>query len=344
MALPQEVIDAGKQWMVNHPDVTGVWEGFKSIDGRYTDRVCVVVSVAEKKPLSQVAPSDRIPSHFLGVETDVQEGKYEASALTARRRPCEGGFSCGHYRITAGTFGLPVKRGASDEILLLSNNHVLANSNDAVIGDHVLQPGRADSGSDPNDWFASLVEFATINFPNTPPPKNKSVIASMWWGSIRGVGNLGARLARCPYRVRVGLQAVSQPTPNLVDAAIARPRIADWIKPEILSVGRVQGIRDLVLGDRVQKVGRTTEHTRGSVVGINGRVSVSYGASGTATFEDQVIIAGENGAEFSAGGDSGSAILTEDKFVGGLLFAGGGGQTIANKIAHVVSLLGVRLV
>ena len=47
-------------------------------------------------------------------------------------------------------------------------------------------------------------------------------------------------------------------------------------------------------------------------------------------------------AEFSAGGDSGSVILVEG-MIGGLLFAGGGGVTIANRISHVISLLGVRL-
>jgi hypothetical protein len=41
--------------------------------------------------------------------------------------------------------------------------------------------------------------------------------------------------------------------------------------------------------------------------------------------------------------NSGSAIITEDNLLGGLLFAGGSGVTIANKISNVVSLLGIRL-
>jgi hypothetical protein len=103
----------------------------------------------------------------------------------------------------------------------------------------------------------------------------------------------------------------------------------------------VLGVRDLILGDAVQKVGRTTERTYGTVEGTDGIVRVSYGDAGIAEFEDQVIIRGEDG-EFSAGGDSGSAILTLDGYVGGLLFAGGGGQTIANKFSHVQAFLGVR--
>ncbi len=112
---------------------------------------------------------------------------------------------------------------------------------------------------------------------------------------------------------------------------------------EVPQVGRLAGIRDLQLGDKVQKTGRTTEHTRGDVETIGAQISVDYGTGkGTATFDDQVIVRGESG-EFSQPGDSGSAVLSDDAYLGGLLFAGGEGITVVNRIGHVVSLLGVRL-
>jgi hypothetical protein len=108
------------------------------------------------------------------------------------------------------------------------------------------------------------------------------------------------------------------------------------------SIGEPAGIRDFQLGDRVQKTGRTTEHTRGFVEVVGSQTQVDYGTSGTATFDDQLVIRADSG-EFSAPGDSGSAVFGEDAFLGGLLFAGGEGITIVNRISHVVSLLGVRL-
>src|SRR6185503_16827317 len=49
---------------------------------------------------------------------------------TTRRRPAPMGFSVGHPLITAGTIGARV-RDATGRFYILSNNHVLANSNGA---------------------------------------------------------------------------------------------------------------------------------------------------------------------------------------------------------------------
>ena len=74
------------------------------------------------------------------------------------------------------------------------------------------------------------------------------------------------------------------------------------------------------------------------------QLELTYGGGKIATFDNQLEIRADSG-EFSAGGDSGSAILTlsDDPYLGGLLFAGGSGITIANRISHVVSLLGLRI-
>ncbi|TVP59895.1 MAG: hypothetical protein EA351_01115 [Gemmatimonadales bacterium] len=59
---------------------------------------------------------------------------------TARVRPAPIGFSVGHPDITAGTLGARVVNGGG-QVFILSNNHILANSNNASIGDPILQPG-----------------------------------------------------------------------------------------------------------------------------------------------------------------------------------------------------------
>src|SRR3989449_1180431 len=81
---------------------------------------------------------------------------------TQRQRPAPMGFSVGHPAITAGTIGARV-RDALGRVYILSNNHVLANSNDANIGDPQYQPGPFDGGT-AADQIATLTDFQTITF------------------------------------------------------------------------------------------------------------------------------------------------------------------------------------
>ena len=91
----------------------------------------------------------------------------------------------------------------------------------------------------------------------------------------------------------------------------------------------------------VQKYGRTTGLTAGAITGINATVRVRY-SSGSARFVDQIMI--EPGG-FSAGGDSGSLIVTNDESCNpvGLLFAGSSTVTIANPIGPVLQRFGVTV-
>jgi hypothetical protein len=81
---------------------------------------------------------------------------------TKRQRPAPLGYSIGHPAITAGTLGARVVN-ASQQVFVLSNNHVLANSNDASIGDAALQPGPFDGGV-AADQIGTLFAFKPINF------------------------------------------------------------------------------------------------------------------------------------------------------------------------------------
>ena len=96
------------------------------------------------------------------------------------------------------------------------------------------------------------------------------------------------------------------------------------------------------VGLAVKKQGRTTGLTTGEVSGINATVTVSYGSVGTARFVNQIVI---TPGTFSAGGDSGSLIVTadENKNPVGLLFAGSDTHTIANPIGLVLDNFGVTI-
>lgn len=103
-----------------------------------------------------------------GVLAGAQAVAYSPS-LTRRIRPAQGGYSVGHHKITAGTLGtccydwnkLP---GMPQKYYILSNNHVLANTNNAKAGDPILQPGPYDGGRIPKDIIARLSRFVPIKF------------------------------------------------------------------------------------------------------------------------------------------------------------------------------------
>jgi hypothetical protein len=101
------------------------------------------------------------------------------------------------------------------------------------------------------------------------------------------------------------------------------------------------------VGLSVIKSGRTTGFTTGTISSINTSVSVRYpkscGANGgtAVSYTNQVVI---NSTTFSAGGDSGSLILTNSGHNPvALLFAGSSSATIGNPINEVMSKLSARL-
>jgi hypothetical protein len=79
-----------------------------------------------------------------------------------RQRPLRLGTSIGHFSVTAGTLGCIVKNRSDGTNMILSNNHVLANENDATPGDVILQPGHFDGGRRPGDVAGELARFIRL--------------------------------------------------------------------------------------------------------------------------------------------------------------------------------------
>ncbi len=125
---------------------------------------------------------------------------------------------------------------------------------------------------------------------------------------------------------------------NLVDAAIATPINDADLRDDILEVGNLAGTATATESMSIKKSGRTTALTTGTVMDANLTSSINYGAF-TTTFTDQILSSDGMGA----GGDSGSAVLTTDNRIVGLLFAGNSGPEyiIANKIDHVMKSLDI---
>jgi hypothetical protein len=313
--------------LLGKKNVVGCGVGYREVGGVTTDELAVIVSVVKKVPTEQLAPRDLVPESLEGVKTDVQEtGVIRAlQEPTDKWRPAPGGVSIGHVDITAGTLGCLVSRAG--QIHILSNNHVLANSNQGQPGDPILQPGPHDGGT-LDDQIATLEEFVPINFGAESPTCS---IAT-------GVGdflNWMARLVGSQHRVWVFQE---NPEMNLVDAAIARPLSDDLVEKRILEIGEPQGVAEGTLGLSIQKSGRTTGFNSGEIQQVDATVQVSYGMGQVATFTDQLVA-----GAMSAGGDSGSAVLDEGDRVVGLLFAGSESTTIINRIQNVLDALNVEI-
>lgn len=137
-----------------------------------------------------------------------------------------------------------------------------------------------------------------------------------------------------------------QPAGNTVDAAIA---ISDtslignstpsdgYGTPKSLTSAAQVGIS-------VQKYGRTTGQTSGTVSAVNVTIRVIY-LTGPKVFEDQIEIKSNKRSEFSDSGDSGSLVINSTLNPVGLLFAGStnGEFTFANPIDAVLEAFVVAI-
>jgi hypothetical protein len=303
--------------------------GFKLRGTEQTDELCLIVSVIRKVPASELSSEDLIPQAVSGLSTDVLEtGRIRAQMpedCRVRRRPGQPGISIGHSEITAGTFGLLVQR--QGRLYILSNNHVLANSNAASIGDAIYQPGPADSGT-AADKLATLAKYEPLDFGDNPGECH--VVQA-----LANLANLIARLSGSSHRLAPIKQT---PGLNLMDAALALPDDPSLVMSEVLGIGIPTGVAEPSLGQVVQKVGRTTARTQGIVTQINVTVNVDY-AGRTARFTDQVFA-----TAMSHPGDSGSGILDMERQAVGLLFAGSERVTIFTPLQRILTRFDVELV
>lgn len=318
----------GRDELLARANVVATGIGYKVRGGARTDELSIVCSVTQKVAVARLAPADLVPPQIGGVLTDVvATGAFRALYVpTDRVRPAPGGTSIGHHRITAGTLGCLVKRDG--QVLILSNNHVLANENDASPGDAILQPGPIDGGADPADRIAVLDRFVPI-----VPTEQESTCA--FANAVASVSNGLARLFGSSARLR----AVSERgVANLVDAATAAPTDLTSVSDEITGIGTIAGQSRAELGLPVQKSGRTTGLTSGEIEQVDVTVDVQYGAGKSARFVDQVMA-----GAISQGGDSGSAVLDMDGNIVGLLFAGSDQTTVINRIEHVFAALEIGL-
>jgi hypothetical protein len=269
--------------------------------------VCVValgVAMMPQSALAQipmactVTPEPQQMAVTRPIELGTSGGNIKSIIKTKHTRGC---FS--------GTLGSMVQDADENEYIL-SNNHVLADTNKAKPGQLILQPG--------------LIDVACL--------RAKSNAVATFSSSVK---------------IRFGGPS------NQVDTALAAV-VPGQVSPYIMFVG---GIADTVVGDPslgmpVQKMGRTSCLTTGTVAALDANVTVNYSDvvkhPRLANFINQILVTGSVlTPTFGAAGDSGSLIVSQDDCpqAVALLFAGNGnGLTIANPITSVLSATNTSMV
>ncbi len=167
---------AHRSW-ITAGGIQGLGIGNKITDGEMQKDLVLKVYVTEKLPEAKLKSTRKVPRKIdvygIGeLPTDVEAiGVMRHEANTTRVRPAIPGFSIGHVKITAGTFGCLVhKKDDKKTLYILSNSHVLANQGVAKKGDKVIQPGRADGGAAPKDVIGKLANWQPFDFAKTGYP------------------------------------------------------------------------------------------------------------------------------------------------------------------------------
>lgn len=260
-----------------------------------------------------------LPHRLDGVPVEVEV----TGELVAQTRPAPIGVSTGTERLivyrgrlycTVGTLGARVTDGGN--VYALSNAHVYALEGSETQGtvqvgaggDRMLQPGRVDM---------------TAQACGSQSEIEAAVIGRLW-----------------DYEPIV----FSRKANNTIDAAIALVSTDDvGTATPAGGYGTPSGTTaPAEPGQAVQKYGRTTGLTRGTVTGVNATVMIRYD-QGQTRFVKQVVVQGDGGS-FSAGGDSGSLIVTQaGNQPVALLFAGSASTTIGNPIDLVLGAFGVTI-
>jgi hypothetical protein len=184
---------------------------------------------------------------------------------------------------------------------LLSANHVFARQNQAALGEPIVQPSRPDASAACD-----------------PSPPRNMVAQLSDFEPLRFDG-----------------------TDNTIDAAIAllTSDAACGTLPEFY--GAPGAPIAAVAGTPIQKVGRTTGLTHGTITGINGKVNIFY-AGGKARFTGQIMTS----RAFGDFGDSGALVVSDDaaRHAIGMVFAGGSnGSAVVNPIGAILTRFGATV-
>jgi hypothetical protein len=223
---------------------------------------------------------------------------------TYQFRPVVGGISAGHKDVSTGTISAVIRDKITGNKLILSNNHVFANTSSvtnglAQEGDEILQPGHADGGTIPDDVVATLYR---------------------WVPFLDNQSNLVDAALALPI--------------NQDDAATYI--LSDYK----LNVIPIRGVAPVTGALKVKKYSRTSDVDWGKVIDWNFTVGVDYKDGVTRYFTDQLLVQ----IQTQGGDSGSLLLDENDNAVGLIFAGGqddrGAYYGVANKIRNVLIMFG----
>lgn len=306
MDLQDKVTDA----LFNNPEVVGTGTGLDA-NGNLTIVVYTISKVQQRadvniQNIGRGAHPTALPVSIENVPVVPKvTGMFKAYADPTARfsRPVPIGVSTGHPDITAGTIGCRVK-DSQGNVYALSNNHVYANSNKAILGDNVLQPGPYDGGKDPADAIGTLYDFEPISFSN-----NNYMDAAI---AISSTGDLGTATPNDAY---------GTPNSTTVSASLNQ-KVQKYGRTTSLTKGEIAEIN--------------------VTVDVCYETAGPFRCKSSARFVNQISIT--PGTFSGGGDSGSLIVTDDsNKNPVGLLFAGSATRTIASPIGVVLTRFGVTI-
>jgi len=229
----------------------------------------------------------------------------------------------------SGTLGALVQ-DAGNRQYLLSNNHVLARSDRASVGDTIVQPGLIDNNCTPSGDGAGTVPVAAL---------------TAWLPLRSAQTNVDAAIAQVASHT-------IDPGGSILELGLRQSDGSLAAAPPGISSTNGKG-ENATLQLRVAKSGRTTGLTCGRVTAVDLDVAVDYYRDCaetrpylTKTFTNQIAVSGDR---FGDAGDSGALLVdTANAEPVGLFFAGGIDASgvshgIANPAPDVLNALNTQM-
>jgi len=310
----RRVLDNGaKATLLAIPGVRHVSVGLRALMNTVTDELCIRVYVMTKTPAEELSAEELIPAEIEGIRTDVSAmvGELELMVNSKRVRPLKGGTEISNLIINGtavekqglddGTLGFFATQNSTGDPVLVTNRHVLL-AGEAEKGEPIFQPSLPNS---------EIPAFPLSELPKRYT-KTDDVIAHIidgWMTEKVDVGIAKLDVSSCCRwccccldfdNEILGLSVAGAPPDNAI-----------------------HGRRPAVAGLTVYKVG-INGRTVGKVLDadMNTRFTVHYDGADHHFLGQIGIVDLEDDERFSRHGDSGSAIIDQDGYIVGLLFAG----------------------
>lgn len=303
MAHKPDLISA-RSALLGWPGVVGVGYGLKETGGKEKGILAWRVYVRVKRPINQLRFAERIPAHLYGLPTDVIAQTRVAPASGTLMQTPDAGAKISNSKGVPGTLGCLAHTLHDDQLVLLSNWHVL-------FGNGGQEDGKV--------WLVT----------ETGGKRNFSEIGKTLYGKIGTV-----RFAGEDQYVDCAVSSCLGPPEPLHRWPLVRRRTRQT---------HVTEHEVAQPGDRITKTGAATGTTTGVVVDAD-YPDIAWIENRSYAASQQLLMKTIDGNAFSTEGDSGAVILNSaHKAVGLLWGTNSRGEGIACQIGPVLQALNIGL-